>query len=408
LSEALSRIDAMTSPQAEAGLLSGVVVVARGDRVLFRRAYGYASWELRAPNTPATRFGIASITKPMTEVLIRLLIREGRIDPDAPVERYLARFPRGPGGGAPTVAHLLAHRAGVPHRVTAPWEEARAIGPANIVDRVRNAGLLFEPGTERLYSSAGFTCLARIVELVEGEPFHSVLAERVFRPAGMRSASGETGSSLMPDRALPHALGAAEHAVVVKRAAPKDLRFLTGAGSVYATADDLLRFARAVQTGVFGADLAATVFGGDPTEWHAWVGRTGGYEASVDIRPADDLIVVFLSNLRSAANWQVRERILSTLAGAEPVAIPLPPQVADAFEDPAALVGEYGPAEIRLEDGALLRGENEFYPINGQRYYVPASGTIMRFRRDSTGTVDALVSIVDGEDGSILAKTATY
>lgn len=407
LSGALRRIEALVSPQAEAGLLSGVVLVARGDQVLFRRAYGFASWELRAPNTPATRFGVASVTKPMTELLIRLLAREGRIDPDAPVESYLPGFPRGPEGGAPTVAQLLSHRAGVPHRVTAPWEETRAIGPAEIVDRVRNAGLLFEPGTEQLYSSAGFTCLARIVEVVEGEPFDSVLADRVFRPAGMESASGETGSRLMPGRALSHTLGATGHAVVVKRAPPKDLRFLTGAGSVYATADDLLRFVRAVHTGVFGSGLAGAVLGGDPTAWRGWIGRTGGYEASVDVRPADDLIVVFLSNLRSAANWQTREGILTTLTGAEPEPIPLPPPVADAFEDPAALVGEYGPAKIRLEAGALLRGENEFYPIDGRRYYVPASGTVMRFRRDSTGTVDALVSIVDGEDGSVLVKTST-
>lgn len=406
LPRALSRIEALVSPQAGAGLLSGVVLVARGDQVLFRRAYGFASWELRAPNTPATRFGVASVTKPMTEVLIHLLARDNRIHPDAPVERYLPGFPRGPEGGAPTVAQLLSHRAGVPHRVTAPWEETLPLGPADIVDRVRKAGLLFEPDTDRLYSSAGYTCLARIVEIVEGEPFDSVLAERVLRPAGMRSASGETGSMLMPDRALPHTLGAAGHAVVVKRAVPRDLRFLSGAGSVYASAGDLLRFARAVQTGVFGTGLAGAMFRGDPTEWHGWVGRTGGYEAFVDVRPADDLIVVLVSNLRSAANWQARERILAVLAGAEPEAIPIPPPVADAFEDPAELVGRYGPAEIRLEAGALLRGENEFYPIEGRRYYVPASGTVMRFRRDSTGTVDALVAMVDGEEANVLVKSS--
>lgn len=405
LPEALRQVEALIAPQAGAGLFSGAALVARGDQVLFRRAYGFAGWELRAENTPSTRFGIASITKSMTQVVVGLLVQEGHIDPGAPVERYLPGFPRGPEGGAPTVNQLLSHRAGVPHRVTTPSEETRPLEPAEIVDRVRDAGLLFEPGTDRLYSSAGYTCLARVVEVVEAEPFDSVLAERVFGPAGMLSAAGETGSRLMPDRALPYTLGVDGRAVVAKRVRPKNLRFLTGAGSVYATVDDLHRFVRAVQTGAFGDGPRATAFAGDVIAWHGWTGRTGGYEASVDVRPADGLIVVLLSNLRSAANWRVRAGIQAILTGGDPEPIPLPPPVAGAFEDPGSLIGDYGPAEIRREGGALLRGENEFYPIAGQRYYVPASGTTMWFRRDSTGAVDALVSAVGGDQQRVLLRT---
>ncbi|MGE3527730.1 MAG: serine hydrolase domain-containing protein, partial [Gemmatimonadales bacterium] len=278
-------IERLVFPHEAAELLSGTILVARGEQVLYRGRYGYANWELREPVNPSTRFGIGSITKAMTEIVVRSLAAEGRLDLDAPVDRYLDGFPAGPAGGKPTIRHLLVHRAGVPHRVTADAEEATVLRPAAVVERVRAAGLLFEPGSRRQYSSAGYTVLARVVEVVTGRPFADVLAERVFEPAGMRGATEETGRGLMTGRAAPYLLGVDAGRLAVEAAPYKDLRFLTGAGSVYATADDLLRFMRALRAGVFGAELAAEMYGGDPGAWVGLAGRTGGYEASVDLLP---------------------------------------------------------------------------------------------------------------------------
>lgn len=404
LATAAPRIEALVEPQAEAGLFSGVILVARGDQILFRRGYGYASWELRVPNSPSTRFGIASITKPMTGALVELLAKEGRIELTSAVEKYLPGFPKGPNGGAPTVENLLFHRAGVPHRVTSALDETGALVPSDIVRRVEAAGLLFEPGSRRLYSSAGYTCLARIVEIVEGKPYEQVLRERIFEPAKMTSATSETGHSLMVNRALPHRLGAMGRKIVVKTAPYKDLRFLTGAGSVFAAADDLLRFARAVQSGEFGGEAPQEDDSAKRT-WTSWSGRTNGYESWVDILPAEDLTLVLLSNLQSAANWQAREQIKNILDGKPAVPIPLPPAVAARFEDPASLVGTYGAAAITFVDGELFRGDNEFYPIDQERYYIPASGSIMRFRRTAGGAVDAIVAIGSEGQERILAKS---
>lgn len=405
LATATSQIEALVSPQAEAELFSGVILVARGNEILFERAYGFSQWELEVPNTSSNRFGIASITKPMTATLVEVLADADRIDLSAPVERYLPGFPKGPAGGVPTVEHLLTHRAGVPHRVTGPVEETQVLNPADVVERVKARGLLFEPGSDRQYSSAGYTCLARVIEVVENKPFETVLAERVFRPAGMTTATSETGQRLMQGRAMPHRLGAQDRQVVVKKAPYKDLRFLTGAGSVYASAEDLLRFVRGVQAGVFGESLSEEAFGGDPTTWQGWAGRTGGYEAYVDVLPSENLVFVLLTNLRSAANWQIRDQIRNLLLGQPSEAIPLPPPVAEPFEEPASLVGTYGPAEITLVDGELFRGDNELFPIAGQRYYIPASGTRMRFRRDENGVVDALISIRGGGEEGVLPKS---
>ena len=92
------QIERLIEPQARADLFSGVILVQRGDRVVFQRAYGFASWELRVANGEHTRFGIASITKPMTEALVSALVERHRLNPRAPVEQYI------PGSrGGPTV-----------------------------------------------------------------------------------------------------------------------------------------------------------------------------------------------------------------------------------------------------------------------------------------------------------------
>lgn len=218
---------------------------------------------------------------------------------------------------------------------------------------MRARGPLFEPGTRREYSNAGFTVLARVVEVVEDRPFGAVLAERVFPSAGMASALDETGQRLMPRRAMQYRLGADDERLVVKRAPYENLRFLTGAGSVHARARDLLRFVRAIRAGTFGDDLAEDALRGDAA------------------------------------------------------AVPLPPPVVEPGEVPTTLVGTYGPAEITLVDGRLFRGDNEFYPIEGRRYYIAASGTVIRFRRDSAGAVDAVVSIGGGGRASILPRSAS-
>jgi CubicO group peptidase (beta-lactamase class C family) len=391
-----ARVDSLAKTEADAGRLSGIILVARGDRVILQQTWGFADWERRVPASPETRFGIGSITKVMTLVLVDQLAGDGAIDVNAPVARYLPGFPTGPNGGRPTVRDLLTHRAGVPFRVTTPLEETQHLDPADIVERVKAKALLFEPGTAELYSSAGFTTVARIVEVVANKPFDEVLAERIFGPASMTSATGETGEQLMLNRALPFRLGAGAVHPTVASAQYKDLGFLTGAGSLYTTAEDLLRFVRALHNGTFGSVSQKQLGAPTDTVWTGWYGRTNGYEASVDFLPAKDLTFIFLSNLRSAANWQIRDRVRLILRDRAVTPIASVPTVAPPFEPPNAIVGQYGdpvdPLVIAETAGRLFRDDSEFYPIAGDRYYRPASGTTFRFVRDSGGRADSVVT----------------
>ena len=61
--ELAAAVDALVQPEADAGLLSGTLLIAQGDRILLQRSYGNADWELRVPASPSNRFAIASVAR---------------------------------------------------------------------------------------------------------------------------------------------------------------------------------------------------------------------------------------------------------------------------------------------------------------------------------------------------------
>ena len=194
---------------------------------------------------------------------------------------------------------------------------------------------------------------------------------------------------------------------MVASAPYKDLSFLTGAGSVYATAEDLLHFANAARAGILGKQLEAFTTGtGDPT-WRGWYGRTNT-EVSVDLMPSGGITFVFLANLRSAVTWQLRAQVRNLLQGVATAPIKRPPPVAARFEPALSFVGLYGvasdPVEISEVDGNLLRDGNEFYPIEGGRSCIPASGSVMWFRRGAGGRVDAIVTVSGSGSETVMPR----
>ena len=109
---ALARqVDAYVAPLVATRNFSGVVLIARGDRVLVRKAYGLASQELSAPLTVDSKFQLASVSKPLTAAAVQRLVEQGKLELDAPIAGVLPDFPN---AANLTVRQLLTHTAGLP------------------------------------------------------------------------------------------------------------------------------------------------------------------------------------------------------------------------------------------------------------------------------------------------------
>ena len=165
---------------ARQGQFSGAVVVRGPEGVRFARGYGAADPFTGRAFTPDTPVDSGSIAKPVTAAAVLLLAREGKVDLDAPVRRYLPEFPH----AGTIVRHLLAHSAGLAFENSA---EALA-GKTNAALLVEAGGRapLFQPGTAFTYCNLCYSTLALLIERVSGAHYLDFVQRRALLPAGVR------------------------------------------------------------------------------------------------------------------------------------------------------------------------------------------------------------------------------
>lgn len=214
------------------------LAVLTGDKV-YLAAAGVADIETGCNVTKQTSFPIGSTTKAMTATLVMQSVERGRIDLDAPVQRYLPDFRlAGPSHGI-TVRHLLAHTSGIKGDFfidVGDGDDALA----RYVTALRNVPTLYEPGRFYSYCNAGYAVLGRICEVVEQSVWDDLLRDRLFGPAGMDRSASRTVEAAALDAAAGYDRDGGE-----LRPAVKSTRSSGPAGStVIGTAEDLIRFAR--------------------------------------------------------------------------------------------------------------------------------------------------------------------
>jgi CubicO group peptidase (beta-lactamase class C family) len=163
--------------------------------VLVEYGAGSLDWAASPRPDENTLWDMASLTKVvgMTSAMMQLT-EAGKVELDAPVQRYLPEF-RGPGKERVTVRHLLTHSSGLPgwrplYKETTTPMEARALAVATALDTL--------PGVRMVYSDLGAIILGQVVERVSGEQLDEYLTRHVFGPLGMASTRYLPGKDLLP------------------------------------------------------------------------------------------------------------------------------------------------------------------------------------------------------------------
>lgn len=233
-------LDRYLSDLVQAGLFQGSVLVARDGQIIIDKGYGYANVARAEPNTSATRFQIASMTKQFTAVAVLQLVARGQLALNDPVCSYLADCPAT--WRAITIAQLLSHRSGLPNYTDyASFEATQMLPttPAELVSRFRDQPLLFTPGTGYMYENSDYVLLGMVIEKVTGRPYAEVLQTGIFEPLGMHDTGADTDNQ--PGRAQGYHLSG-------ELAPPLDPSTLFAAGALHSTTHDLLRWDQALYT----------------------------------------------------------------------------------------------------------------------------------------------------------------
>ncbi len=107
-----SQVDVYIKPYLEIGGFNGTVLIAKGGKVLLSKGYGSANYELGVPNTPQTKFHIASVSKTFTATAIMLLQERGLLNVSDSLTKFIPDYPN---GDKITVHHLLTNTSGIPN-----------------------------------------------------------------------------------------------------------------------------------------------------------------------------------------------------------------------------------------------------------------------------------------------------
>jgi CubicO group peptidase (beta-lactamase class C family) len=328
VAQSFADVDAAVRDGIDKGLYPGaVVVIGRGDSVLYARGYGHYTWDpaSRSPDPDSTLWDIASITKVVATASVALrLVDRGKLDLDAPVHRYLPRFTGGLKNQV-TVRMLLDHTSGL--KSYAPLYRKARHSRQRMVNLLYAQPLVRTPGDSAEYSDLNAMLLGLIVEKVSGVPLDQAARREVFTPLGMSQTLFRPPASLKR-RIVPSGMWRG-------RPVPGDVNDqnaaamggVAGHAGVFSTGMDLARYAtawlRAGETPhghwvqaetmrsflVHGPRSGPRLLGWDSPEFKpdepsvfgtlvsdAAYGHTGFTGTELWVDPARDLYLVFLTN----------------------------------------------------------------------------------------------------------------
>ena len=330
------------------------IAIGFNGQVVFEGAYGLADVENDVAATAHTRYRTASISKWMTATAAMRLAEDGKLDLDAPIQRYCPEFPEK--RWSITTRHLLTHTSGIRHYADydAELEEAASDERRADVERRRDRDKLgeytrytdvvaplenfgddpleFEPGSAWRYTSLGYRVLGCVIRGAAQTGYRNAMRQTVFDVAGMANTLADDAWQIVAHRAQGYRMSGD---APLRRADMRDVSENLPAGGHLATATDLARFALAFRAGAFVSDASVALmlqpltapddpgaeapswrdaipseskygygimfFPDDGGWWHGHTGRQAGASAIVMQAPDSDLTIAIMTN---AKGWR--------------------------------------------------------------------------------------------------------
>ncbi|HEY4403389.1 MAG TPA: serine hydrolase [Xanthobacteraceae bacterium] len=227
------------------------IAIIQNGKIVYSQGYGSANLEHGVPNTPATVFDLASVSKQFTAFAIHLLAQDGELSLDDDVRKYLPKLLDF--GKVITIRQLLHHTSGVRDQsnllLLAGWRLEDVITDEDVARLLfQQTELNFAPGDRFLYSNSGYTLLALVVKQVSGKTLPEFAKERIFDPLGMAHTHFQDDYGIVvKDRAYSYARqpdGKYRHVALSYS--------MAGPSGLFSTVGDLARWDENFYTGEVG------------------------------------------------------------------------------------------------------------------------------------------------------------
>ncbi|HKY05540.1 MAG TPA: serine hydrolase domain-containing protein [Blastocatellia bacterium] len=383
------KVDAFLSQWDKNDMPGCAVGVVKDGRLVYKRGFGMANLEYDVPNTPSTRFNLASVSKPFTAFSIALLAQQGRLSLDDDIRKYVPEIPKY--DETVTIRHLIHHTSGI--REYEALVLFGGLGTDNVYNDkailnmlARQKNLSFAPGAKHQYSNSNYHLLGIIVARASGKSLRAFAEENIFKPLGMKNTLYfDNRFEVVKNRASGYMVGPDKSI-----RARSSLFDLVGGGGVLTTVEDLYLWDQNFfEPKVGNKELIALVttpgtlnsgekisyaFGfwrskykGLPVIRHS--GNMSGYRAQILSFPEQKFTVIALSNnsaifpsaiVNKLADIYLEGQLKPDVPGRKAVAETLPPAIALPEKEALRYAGIYASAEsgavfkLSLKDGKLI------------------------------------------------------
>jgi CubicO group peptidase (beta-lactamase class C family) len=397
--EEIQKIDSLFISWNQPNHPGGSVGIMKQGKVVFSKAYGLASLEYLVPNTPDTRFNIASVSKQFTCMGMVLLQHLEKLSLDDDVRKFLPELPVFE--DTITIRHLIHHTSGMRslHALLglAGWREDDSRSNKDLFRFMKNQkDLNFKPGEEYLYCNTGYMLMADIIEKITEEKFADWMHDNVFEPLGMISTYVENDyTRVVPANATSY-YGSASQGF--KRSV--EYWGYVGSGNIHSTTNDLLVWLNNFyhpQTGwgeafqimqtrgiLNNGDTLDYAFGininkykGEKGISHG--GSIGGFRSFIVAVPDHELNIAILSNFSSSNVTSKVNQIADILlkldadAGPGPIADDAIPAIRLSNVEMAKFCGHYWNEQSRHSRKIYLKDDTLRYsrPESGESKLLP-------------------------------------
>jgi CubicO group peptidase (beta-lactamase class C family) len=421
-----AKVDAYIKPFVAIKGFSGSVLIARRGDVLVRKGYGMANYESDIPNTPQTKFHIASISKDFTAAAIMLLEERGLSTTDT-LKKYIPDYPN---GDSITIHHLLIHTSGIPNINSLRDYDAKSRFPQtldNIIAMFKNLPLEAQPGQRYSYSNSNYNLLAFIVEKVSGQSYGEFLKANIFEPLGMNDTAHDGNpAAILPNRASGYAavgFGSLENAPFL------DWSIKTGNGSLYSTVDDLYKWDRALYTEkllkrrtlekIFTEHIPGVGYGWSIGQRGSrklvnTSGRSPGFQGEIQRYVDDDVCIIVLSNNYSGAASFIINGLAAIVFGVPYQTLSAEPTARIDSSVASAFIGGYqGGSDFLIPGASVSIQTSDGYlglvwsttpelswliPMSDSKFYDRNFGATVTFVKAEDGKVSHLIFNMLGRD----------
>jgi CubicO group peptidase (beta-lactamase class C family) len=373
------RMDRIVQRHVQTREFMGSVLVARGDQILFNKAYGSANLEWDIANTPTTKYRIGSITKQFTAASILLLEERGKLKLEDPIKKFFSGAPAAWDGV--TLRHLLTHTSGIPNFTSFPeYQKVKMTNTSrpDLIGLFKDSPLEFAPGEKWAYSNSGYLLLGYTIEKAAGVAYDEFVQTNIFKPLGMQDSGYDSNTTVIARRAA----GYTRSGETINNAEFVHMNIPHAAGGLYSTTEDLLRW----QRGLYGGKLLSaasltkmtTPFKNDyalglgvqtgKRKMYSHGGGIEGFNTHLAYYPDTQTTVVALANLNGNVPGEIVAKLGALVHGESVVLTEERKEISVPRDVLERYVGTYA-LSPKLNVMMTLEGEQLLAQVSGQQRF---------------------------------------